>query len=147
MACQTNLGLPVQVISTFSMHTSARHEPDGGHPDMEMWRILALVVLKQGLGCDSVNLQELVNRNHERFSLQTGHIMSNVALLTLEYRREVNQPVVSVRHEVSKKLGGELATRYDSFVVETHVHNPTDVNLLWDTTRCLVGEMYAACAG
>ena len=127
---------------------------------MEMWRIRALVVLKQGLGCDSINLQELVNRNkdatgdarsrhgwHERFSLQTGHIMSNVALLTLKYRREVNQPVVSVRHEVSKKLGGELAARYDSFVVETHVHYPTDVNLLWDTTRCLVGEMYAACAG
>ena len=30
--------------------------------------------------------------------------------------------------------------RCDSFVVETDVHYPTDVNLLWDAMRCLVRE-------
>lgn len=31
--------------------------------------------------------------------------------------------------------------RCDSFVVETDVHYPTDVNLLWDTMRCLIRDM------
>ena len=30
--------------------------------------------------------------------------------------------------------------RCDSFVVETDVHYPTDVNLLWDAIRCLIRE-------
>ena len=30
--------------------------------------------------------------------------------------------------------------RCDSFVVETDVHYPTDVNLLWDAMRCLIRE-------
>ena len=37
-----------------------------------------------------------------------------------------------------KKPGGRLAARCDSFVVETDVHWPTDVNLLRDAIRCLV---------
>ena len=42
-----------------------------------------------------------------------------------------------------KKLGEPLRGRCDSFVVETDVHYPTDVNLLWDAMRCLLRE-YAA---
>ena len=33
-----------------------------------------------------------------------------------------------------------LQGRCDSFVVETDVHYPTDVNLLWDAMRCLIRE-------
>ena len=43
--------------------------------------------------------------------------------------------------EIPKKKPGEpLRGRCDSFVVETDVHYPTDVNLLWDAVRCLVRE-------
>ena len=45
-----------------------------------------------------------------------------------------------------KKPGAPLAARCDSFVVETSVHWPTDVNLLWDATRCLVRATRRACA-
>ena len=42
-------------------------------------------------------------------------------------------------HEVAKKnLGDPLRGR--SFVVETNVHYPTDLNLLWDALRCLIRE-------
>ena len=44
-------------------------------------------------------------------------------------------------HKVAKKKPGEpLRGRCDSFVVETDVHYPTDVNLLWDAMRRLLRE-------
>ena len=39
-----------------------------------------------------------------------------------------------------KKPGEPLRGRCDSFVVETDVHYPTDVSLLWDAVRCLLRE-------
>ena len=33
-----------------------------GRPGMDLWRVLALAVLKQGLGCDYDCLQELANQ-------------------------------------------------------------------------------------
>lgn len=38
-----------------------------------------------------------------------------------------------------------LKARCDSFIVETDVHYPTDVNLLWDAMRCLIRETAKAC--
>ncbi len=38
-----------------------------------------------------------------------------------------------------------LAARCDSFVVETDVHYPTDVSLLWDALRCMLRSVAAAC--
>ena len=42
--------------------------------------------------------------------------------------------------KTQKKPGEPLRGRCDSFVVETDVHYPTDVNLLWDAMRCLLRE-------
>ena len=39
-----------------------------------------------------------------------------------------------------KKPGAPLRGRCDSFAVETDVHYPTDVNLLWDAMRWLIRE-------
>ena len=123
-------------------------------PGMELWRILVMGVLKQGLGCDFDRLHELVNQHrtvreflgHGAFSqddtyeLQT--IIDNVYLLTPELLSEIGQLVVESGHAVARKMPGEaLRGRCDSFVVETDVHYPTDVNLLWDAMRCLLGEL------
>ena len=40
-----------------------------------------------------------------------------------------------------KSMASPLRGRCDSFVVETDVHYPTDVNLLWDAMRCLLREL------
>jgi hypothetical protein len=49
--------------------------------------------------------------------------------------------VVASGHQVAGKKPGEpLRGRCDSFVVETNVHYPTDVGLLWDAMRCLLRE-------
>ena len=60
-------------------------------------------------------------------------IKDNVKLLTPEILDEINQIVVAAGHNLCKKK--ELRTRCDSFVVETNIHYPTDINLLFDAMR------------
>ena len=43
-----------------------------GHPGMDLWRVLVLAILKQGLGCDYNRLQELTNR-HQTVREMLGH--------------------------------------------------------------------------
>ena len=125
-----------------------------GRPGMELWRILVMGVLKQGLGCDFDRVHELVNQ-HRRVREFLGHgafsqddtyelqtIIDNVYLLTPELLSEIGRLVVESGHAVARKKPGEpLRGRGDSFVVETDVHYPTDVNLLWDAMRCLLREL------
>ena len=125
-----------------------------GRPGMELWRILVMGVLKQGLGCDFDRLHELVNQHrtvreflgHGAFSQDDTYefqtIIDNVYLLTPELLSQIGQLVVESGHAVARKKPGEpLRGRCDSFVVETDVHYPTDVNLLWDAMRCLLREL------
>ena len=64
-------------------------------------------------------------------------IIDNVSKLTPELLDEVNQIVVAYGHQ-EVGAAAELYTRADSFVVETDVHWPTDVRLLWDAIQCVV---------
>ena len=122
-----------------------------GRPGMEMWRILVMGVVKQGLGCDFDRLQELVNQHktlrrflghadiwdEHRYKYQT--LVDNVSLLNPGLLVEVNKLIVESGHAVAgKKPGAPLRGRVDSFVAETDVHYPTDVSLLWDAMRCLI---------
>ena len=108
-------------------------------------------VVMQGLDCDFDRLHDLVNR-HESVRAFLGHsnnwdktrysyqsIVDNVTLLTPALLDAVNQLIIECGHTVSHKAPDEtLYGRCDSFVVETDVHYPTDVNLLWDAMRCLL---------
>ncbi len=68
-------------------------------------------------------------------------VVDNVSLLSPQLLAKVNQLLVQACHEVvGKKPGETLCGRADSFCVETNVHYPTDVNLLWDAMRCTVRE-------
>ena len=74
-----------------------------------------------------------------RYEYQT--VVDNVSLLTPELLSAVGRLVVESGHKVAKKKPGKpLRGRCDSFVVETNVHYPTDVSLLWNAVRCLVRE-------
>ena len=124
-----------------------------GRPGMEMWRILVMGVIKQGLGCDFDRLHELVN-HHDTIRQFLGHcdafgkdyheyqtVVDNVGHLGPGLLLEVNRLIVESGHAVArKKPGAPLRGRCDSFVVETDVHYPTDVNLLWDAMRCVLRE-------
>ena len=125
-----------------------------GRPGMAMWNILVMGVVKQGLGCNFDRLHELVNE-HKTLRKFLGHVsdddyqyhyqtlVDNVSLLTPKLLGKVNQLIVQAGHTVvGKKPGAPLRGRCDSFVVETNVHYPTDVRLLWDAIRCML-----RCAG
>ena len=124
-----------------------------GRPGMDMWSILVLGLIKQGTNCDYDQLHSLVNY-HSAIRQFLGHavgdnhlynyqtIKDNLSLLNPELLQEVNRLIVEIGHKVAgKKPDESLSGRYDSFVVETNVHYPTDVNLLSDSTRCMVREV------
>ena len=142
-----------ELFSLLERHIRPGTDRKVGRPGMDLWRILVLGVLKQGLGCDFDRLHDLAN-NHRtvramlahgdfadgsRYEMQT--LIDNVSLLTPELLSAVGQLVVASGHAVAGKKPGEpLRGRCDSFAVETDVHYPTDVNLLWDAMRCLIRE-------
>ncbi len=125
---------------------------DTGRPGMEFWRILVMGTLRLNLNWDYDRLHEMVNNHHTirqmlghglpddegKYNLQT--VKDNVVLLTPEVLDEVNQIVVRAGHDLVKKKGEEpvLKGRCDSFVLETNVHFPTDVTLLWDAIRKVI---------
>ena len=127
-----------------------------GRPGMDLWRIFVLAVLKQGLGCDFDRLQELANQ-HQTVRQMLGHgdgfrkdqtsdyqlqtLIDNVSLLSPQLLSQIGQVIVQSGHEVArKKPGAPLRGRCDSFVVETDVHYPTDIGLLYDSMRCVIRE-------
>jgi IS5 family transposase len=62
-------------------------------------------------------------------------LVDNVGLLTPELLDKINQIIVMGGHALLKKGEGVLRGRCDSIVVETDVHFPSDINLLWDALR------------
>ena len=122
---------------------------NNGRPGRALWGIWVMGILKQGLNCDFDRLHELVNK-HSDIQAFLGHgafqtpyklqqVIDNVSLLSPEVLARVNQLVVATGHRVSKKKPGKpWVARCDSFVVETHVHYPTDVSLLYDAMRGLI---------
>jgi len=119
-----------------------------GRPGMMWWKILVMGTLRLNLNCDYDRLQELVNHHNtirqmlghgftdddKIYSLQT--LKDNVQLFTPEILDEINQVVVRAGLKLKKK--DCLRGRCDSFVVETHVHYPTDINLLFDAMRKII---------
>ena len=129
-----------------------------GRPGMAQWKILVLGVLRLGLNADYDRIQELANQ-HKTIRQMLGHsdwldeqeyelqtIRDNVSLFTPELLDRINQEVVSAGHQTLKKNTEEsLKARADSFVVKTHVHFPTDTNLLWDAIRKAIQTCATLC--
>jgi len=123
-----------------------------GRPGMSLWKILVMGVLRLDLNCDYDRLGELVN-HHDTVRQMLGHsdyfdktqynlqtIKDNVRLLTPELLEAINELIVKAGHELlsKKKRNAPLRGRCDSFVLETHVHYPTDINLLYDAIRKVI---------
>ncbi len=129
-----------KIFEVLAKLTPESVNPETGRPGMDGWKILVMGTLRLNLNCDYDRLQELVN-NHKTIRQMLGHgftdddltyqlqtLKANVQLFTPEILDEINQVVVEAGHRLKKKES--LAARCDSFVVETNVHYPTDINLL-----------------
>jgi hypothetical protein len=124
--------------------------PHTGRPGMPQWNILVLGVLRLGLNADYDRIQNLANQ-HKNIRQMLGHgdwddschyelqtLKDNLHLFTPEILDRINREVVGAGHVVLKTKPAEhpeLEARCDSFVVETNVEYPVDINLLYDAVR------------
>lgn len=124
---------------------------DNGRPGMFLWRIFVLGTLRLCCNWDFDRLHEIAN-HHDTVRQMLGHgirdfeyqyslqtLKDNISLFTPEILDEINQVIVKAGHDViGKKKDEKLVGRCDSYVLETHVHYPTNLNLLWDATRKVI---------
>lgn len=132
---------------------------DNGRLGMELWNILVLGVIRLNCNWDYDKLREIAN-NHKTLRQMLGHgiddddkqyplqtLRDNVSLLTPEVLSRINQVVVHSGHDlVHKNIDEGLRGRCDSFVVETDVHYPTDINLLLDAMRKVIHLIGVLCS-
>jgi hypothetical protein len=146
----TNLALRSAIFELLEAQVAPKVSKSVGRPGMPLWTILVCGVIRLDLNCDYDRLHELVNQHnsireilgHGAFSDVRYHFQTlkdNVALLTPELLEQINQRIVQAGHVLVKKKDGEaLRGRCDSFVVETDVHYPTDIKLLFDAMRKVI---------
>lgn len=120
-----------------------------GRPGMDLWHILVLGVCRLGLDCDYDRLEDFANHHvliREILGIPTikdggrsfhqKTLSQNVCMVDEELLAQVNTIAVSHgRREFKKKDDEKIAAKTDSYVLETNVHFPTDINLLWDGSR------------
>ena len=130
------------------------HKKATGRPGMDLWQILVLGVVRLGLDADWDRLEHVANYDlllRQMLGLPAGSwgeaarqfnhqtLRDNVALLDEELLRQINARVTAAGREVfAKKVGAPAAAlelKVDTYVLETDVHFPTDLNLLWDAGR------------
>jgi len=126
-------------------------DSENGRKGMDLWKILVLGTLRLNCNWDYDKVHEIANEHGKvramlghsrmdesyRYALQT--IKDNVSLFTPEISDKINQIVVKYGHEIAGKKGEEkLHGSCDSYVVETNVHFPTDINLLFDAVRTMI---------
>jgi len=125
-----------------------------GRTGMDLWQILVLGVVRLGLDADWDRMEDLANhhllvrqmlgipatpwgQDAKEFGHQT--LRDNVALLDDEVLQATNARIAAAGREVFAKKAGApgaaLELKVDSYVLETDVHFPTDLNLLWDAGR------------
>jgi transposase, IS5 family len=119
-----------------------------GRSGMDLWKIFVLGTLRLSCNWDYDKLQEIAN-NHITVRRMLGHglfdmdaryprqtLCDNIRWFTPRILDKINKVVVETGHRILGIDPDEpLKARCDSFVVETDVHFPTDINLLWDAAR------------
>ena len=145
-----DLPLRAKLFALLEKHMASKVDKHNGRPGMTLWRIFVCGTVRLDLNIDYDRLHELVN-HHDTLREMLGHaqfdehryhfqtLKDNVSLFTPELLDKINQLVVDVGHVLVKKKENEaLHGRCDSFVVETNVHYPTDINLLYDAMRKII---------
>ncbi len=154
----TNSDLREAVFGILEENILADIDSQNGRPGMDLWTILVLGVLRVNLNWDYDRLEEMAN-NHKTIRKMLGHgsfsddyeyklqtLKDNVHLLTPEIIEKINQVVIEAGHTLVKKKEDEkLNGRCDSFVVETDVHYPTDINLLFDAMGKVISLTATLC--
>ncbi|MBL8676857.1 MAG: ISNCY family transposase [Alphaproteobacteria bacterium] len=154
----TNISVRAEIFKILEEDIVPGKNKNNGRPGMELWKILVLGTIRLNLNWDYDRIHEQAN-SHCLIRQMLGHssifdkyyyelqtIKDNVRLLTPEILDKINQIVVKAGHNLLKKKDDTLLKgRCDSFVVETHVHYPTDINLLLDAMRKVIFLIASFC--
>lgn len=145
--------LKTEILALLEQRVMANKQATG-RPGMDLWQILVLGVVRLGLDANFDRLEDWANHHTlirqmlgvaqtpwgegaKVFNHQT--LRDNVALLDEALLREINGKVAAAGRELFRKKGGApaepLAIKVDTYVLETDVHFPTDLNLLFDAGR------------
>lgn len=158
-AIYQNRALRTQVFKLLEQIIPRIIDTGTGRPGMDMWQILVLGTLRLNCNFDYDKLREIANEHNtvrqflghtrdefnQRYALQT--LKDNVSLLKPQTLDRINQLVVAYGQRMVKNPADQgLKARCDSFVVETNVHYPTDINLLWDAMRKVITLTGRQCA-
>ena len=133
-------------------------DPNNGRTGMDLWEILVLGTLRLSSDFDYDKLHDIAN-NHRTLRLMLGHslfdhqyyyalqtLKDNISLITPEILDKINRIIVGYGHQlIGKKADEGLRASCDSFVVETNVHYPTDINLLFDALKKMIILAMALC--
>jgi hypothetical protein len=121
-----------------------------GRRGMDLWHILVLAVIRHTLDTNWDRLEDMANYHKllrqilgihvERFGIEEMEfayqtIVDNVSLIDDDLLHQINLLVAG--HNLLKKKDEETSLRLktDSYALETNVHFPTDLNLLFDSLR------------
>jgi hypothetical protein len=127
-----------------------------GRPGMDLWNILVLGLVRLCCNWDFDKLRDIAN-NHRtlraflghsqydefRYALQT--IKDNVKKFNVVTLNQISQLMAAHGHSLTGGKSKTLNLSADSFVVETNVHFPTDISLLWDAHRCAIRLIMKLC--
>ncbi len=125
-----------------------------GRPGMDLWHVFVLAVVRQALDTNWDRLHYLANCDvclrgilgvlptTEEWDFEHQTIIDNVSILDETFLQKINDIVVAANHNLFKKKEQKkaepLILKTDSYALETNVHFPTDLGLLWDANRkCL----------
>jgi IS5 family transposase len=122
-----------------------------GRKGMNLWRIFVLGCVRLCCNMDFDKLHDMANC-HRQLRQMLGHsiwdlekryalstLKDNLSLFTPEVLGKISQIVVEHGHEVyNKKIDEILRGSCDSFALETDVHYPTDISVLWDAVRRII---------
>lgn len=122
-----------------------------GRPGMDLWQILVLGVVRLSLDCNYDRLHYISNYDSLvrqllgqpafdmtlEFSLTS--LKENLPLLTEERLAQINAIIARHGRQTLQKKNEEAhQIKVDSYVLETNVHFPTDLNLAWDAARKII---------
>ena len=133
-------------------------DQNNGRRGMDLWKILVLGTIRLCCNWDYDKLMDIAN-NHKTLRQMLGHgslyddyyyplqtLKDNLSLFTPEVLDRINLIVLEHCYQlIGKKKDEGIRGSCDSFVVETDVHYPTDINLLFDAMRKVIVLIMALC--
>ena len=121
-----------------------------GRTGMDLWHILVLGVIRMTLDINYDRLWDMANHHklvRQIMGIESANgfeveqkipyntIRENVGLLDDATIDKISTLVVKAGHQLVKKKGEKLIVKADTYVLESNVHFPSDISLLWDAAR------------